>query len=53
VLYDRGIVAQAVGTPYVPEGTARRRLIVSAAHEPADIEAVLEAFEPLTQNTRP
>jgi 8-amino-7-oxononanoate synthase len=44
LLFDRGVVAQAVGTPYVPAGTARLRLIVSAAHEPADIEAVLEAF---------
>jgi 7-keto-8-aminopelargonate synthetase-like enzyme len=44
VLFDRGVVVQAVGTPYVAEGTARLRVIVSAAHEPSDLEAVVDAF---------
>ena len=44
VLFDRGVVVQAVGTPYVAEGTARLRVIASAAHEPSDIEAVVDAF---------
>ncbi|HEY1365884.1 MAG TPA: aminotransferase class I/II-fold pyridoxal phosphate-dependent enzyme [Gaiellaceae bacterium] len=44
VLFDRGVVAHAIGTPYVPAGTARLRLISSAAHEPADVDAVLDAF---------
>jgi 8-amino-7-oxononanoate synthase len=44
VLFDRGVVVQAVGTPYVPEGTARLRVIVSAAHEPSDLDAVVDAF---------
>ena len=43
-LFDRGVVAQAIGTPYVPAGTARLRLIVSAAHDRSDIDAVLESF---------
>jgi glycine C-acetyltransferase len=43
-LFERGVVAQAIATPYVPAGTARLRLIVSAAHEPADLETVLDAF---------
>ena len=47
VLFDRGVVAQAIGTPYVPAGTARLRLISSAAHEPSDIEAMLDAFAAL------
>jgi 8-amino-7-oxononanoate synthase len=46
-LFDRGVVAQAIGTPYVPAGTARLRLISSAAHEPSDIETVLDAFAAL------
>jgi 7-keto-8-aminopelargonate synthetase-like enzyme len=44
VLFGRGVVVQAVGTPYVAAGTARLRVIVSAAHEPPDIEAVVDAF---------
>jgi 8-amino-7-oxononanoate synthase len=47
-LFDQGVVVQAVGTPYVPAGTARLRAIVSAAHEPSDIEIVLDAFAGLT-----
>jgi glycine C-acetyltransferase len=43
-LFDRGVVAQAIGTPYVPAGTARLRLISSAAHERSDVETVLDAF---------
>ncbi len=48
LLFERGIVAQAVGTPYVPAGTARLRLIASAAHTPAEMEAVLESFAVLS-----
>jgi 8-amino-7-oxononanoate synthase len=44
VLFDHGVVAHAVGPPYVPEGTSRLRLIVSAAHDERDVEAVLAAF---------
>ena len=43
-LFERGVVVQPVGAPYVPVGTSRLRAIVSAAHEPADIDAVLEPF---------
>lgn len=44
LLFDQRVVVQAVGAPYVPEGTARLRIIVSAAHEASDIQAALDAF---------
>jgi 8-amino-7-oxononanoate synthase len=44
LLFDRGVVVQAIGTPYVPEGTARLRVIVSAAHEQNDLKALRDAF---------
>jgi glycine C-acetyltransferase len=47
LLYERGVVVQAVGTPYVPEGTARLRVIVTAAHEQQDLEALRNAFAEL------
>jgi len=48
-LFERGVVVQPVGAPYVPAGTSRLRVIVSAAHEPADIDDVLEAFAGLAR----
>lgn len=43
-LYDQGVIAQAVGAPYVPAGTSRLRVIASAAHTDDDVARVLEAF---------
>lgn len=43
-LFERGVVVQPVGPPYVPPGTSRLRLIASAAHTPEGIDRVLEAF---------
>ena len=43
-LYERGVVVQPVGPPYVPAGTSRLRVIASAAHSAADVETVLDAF---------
>jgi glycine C-acetyltransferase len=40
-----GIYAQAFSYPVVPQGKARIRCIVSAAHSPADLEMALTAFE--------
>jgi glycine C-acetyltransferase len=40
-----GIYAQAFSYPVVPQGKARIRCIVSAAHSPADLETALAAFE--------
>ncbi len=44
-LYQAGIFAMAIGFPTVPRGTARIRVMVSAAHEPEDLETGLAAFE--------
>ncbi len=44
-LYEQGIVVQPIGQPYVPSGTSRLRLIASAAHTPAEIELILDAFQ--------
>jgi len=43
-LFERGVVVQPVGAPYVPAGTSRLRLIASAAHRRDDIEFALSAF---------
>jgi glycine C-acetyltransferase len=44
-LLDRGVFVTGFGYPVVPEGRARVRVQVSAAHEPEHLEAALEAFE--------
>lgn len=43
-LYTRGVFAVGIRPPTVPEGGARIRLTVSAAHSPAQIQTVAEAF---------
>jgi glycine C-acetyltransferase len=43
-LLDEGVYAVGFFYPVVPEGCARIRLQVSAAHEPATLERALEAF---------
>jgi glycine C-acetyltransferase len=40
-----GVYAQAFAYPVVPEGAARLRCIVSAAHSRDDLEQALHAFE--------
>ena len=44
-LLDRGVVVTGFGSPVVPEGTARVRVQMSAAHEREHLDAALEAFE--------
>lgn len=43
-LFANGVFAMAIGFPTVPRGKARIRVMISAAHSPADLEHGLEAF---------
>jgi len=43
-LFEEGIFAQAIAFPTVPKGTARIRVMVSAAHDPSDLEMAAEVF---------
>ena len=44
-LFDSGVFAMAIGFPTVPRGTARIRVMNSAAHSQDDLEGALAAFE--------
>jgi len=44
-LFEEGIFAMALGFPTVPKGKARIRVMNTAAHTPADLDAGLAAFE--------
>jgi 8-amino-7-oxononanoate synthase len=48
-LFERGVVVQPVGPPYVPAGTSRLRVIASAAHSPEDVAEALAAFGALAR----
>ncbi len=43
-LFDRNVFAMAIGYPTVPQGKARIRVMISAAHSKADLDQGLEAF---------
>ncbi len=43
-LFERGIFAQGIGYPTVPEGRARVRTIVTSTHTEAQLDTALEAF---------
>lgn len=43
-LFDEGVFAMAIGFPTVPRGKARIRVMISAAHQKADLERGLEIF---------
>jgi glycine C-acetyltransferase len=43
-LYDAGVFATAIGYPTVPQGKARIRVMISAAHSKDDLDKGLEAF---------
>ena len=45
-----GILVPAVRPPTVPDGTARLRIVLSAAHEEADVDRLLEALGALAQS---
>ncbi len=44
-LFDRGVFAMAIGYPTVPQGKARIRVMISAAHQHGDLDQALEIFE--------
>jgi glycine C-acetyltransferase len=45
LLFRKGVFAQGIGYPTVPEGRARIRTIVTSAHTDAQLDRALEAFE--------
>lgn len=44
-LFAAGVFGMAIGFPTVPRGKARIRVMISAAHEVADLDQGLDAFE--------
>ena len=44
-LFDADVFAMAIGYPTVPQGKARIRVMISAAHQQADLDQGLAAFE--------
>jgi len=44
-LFEAGVFAMAIGFPTVPRGKARLRVMISAAHQPEDLDRGLSAFE--------
>lgn len=49
-LEERGLLVSAIRPPTVPEGRARLRVTLSAAHSEADVDALLAALEPLARD---
>ena len=43
-LFEEGVFAMALGFPTVPQGKARIRVMISAAHAKDDLDKGLEAF---------
>ena len=44
-LFDAGVFAMSIGFPTVPQGKARIRVMISAAHAKDDLDKGLEAFK--------
>jgi glycine C-acetyltransferase len=43
-LFENSVFGMAIGFPTVPRGKARIRVMISAAHERADLDQGLETF---------
>ncbi len=43
-LFNNGVFAMAIGYPTVPEGSARIRVMMSAAHAKSDLDKTLDSF---------
>ena len=52
-LEARGFLITAIRPPTVPEGTARLRITLTAAHEAADIDHLLEALASINRGQEP
>jgi glycine C-acetyltransferase len=44
-LFEAGVFAMAIGFPTVPQGKARIRVMISAAHKTEDLDKGLQAFK--------
>ncbi len=44
-LFEEGVFAMSIGFPTVPQGEARIRVMISAAHSKEDLDQGLAAFE--------
>ena len=44
-LFEAGVFAMSIGFPTVPQGKARIRVMISAAHAKDDLDEGLEAFK--------
>ena len=51
-IFQEGVFAQSIGFPTVPEGKARLRTIVSAAHKRQDLERAAEILFSVAQKLR-
>lgn len=51
-LFEEGVFAMALGFPTVPRGTARIRVMISAAHSRDDLDFALGAFEKIGKELR-
>ncbi len=49
-LFDEGVFAMALGFPTVPQGKARIRVMISAAHSQDDLDQALEIFAKVGKN---
>ncbi len=52
-LEARGLMIGAIRPPTVPEGTSRLRITLTAAHQTADVDRLLEALNELAPDTPP
>jgi glycine C-acetyltransferase len=44
-LFEAGVFAMSIGFPTVPQGKARIRVMISAAHQTEDLDKGLQAFK--------